>query len=66
VGDYITSVNNCVVKNVDDWKSCLRQAIVEQQHGFCTDMMTMTRKNTFLGKALLTCDICTCNKDYVK
>ncbi|CAB3983566.1 membrane-bound transcription factor site-2 protease-like [Paramuricea clavata] len=48
VGDYITSVDNCLVKNVVEWKSCLKKTIVEPQHGFCTDMMTMTRKNSFL------------------
>ena len=52
VGDYITSVDNCAVKNIEEWKSCLKQTIVKQQHGFCTDMLTMTRKNTFLGKKL--------------
>jgi S2P endopeptidase len=50
VGDYITSVDNCLVTNGVEWKSCLKQTIVEPQHGFCTDMMTMTRKNSFLGK----------------
>ena len=54
VGDYITSVDNCIVRNIEEWKTCLKQTIVKQQHGFCTDMLTMTRKNTFLGKTLLT------------
>ncbi|XP_028391704.1 membrane-bound transcription factor site-2 protease-like [Dendronephthya gigantea] len=50
VGDYITSVDKCKVTNAEDWKLCLKRTIYEAQHGFCTDMMTMTRKNIFLGK----------------
>ena len=54
IGNYITSVDNCVVESAQDWKSCLKITIAEPQHGFCTDMITMTRKNSFLGKTLTT------------
>ena len=65
VGDYITSVDNCVVKNAEDWKLCIKQTLMEPQHGFCTDMMTMTRKNSFLGMEVLTPNLCSDNLSQV-
>lgn len=49
IGDYITSVDNCVVRNVEDWRRCLKKTLGNPQNGYCTDTMTMTRKNSFKG-----------------
>ncbi|XP_031569993.1 membrane-bound transcription factor site-2 protease-like [Actinia tenebrosa] len=48
-GDTILSVYGCQVYNKDDWFHCVSKTLLKPQHGYCSDMITITRKNSSTG-----------------
>ena len=48
-GDTILSLYGCQVYNKQDWNSCISKTLSSPQHGYCTDMLTIARKNSSKG-----------------
>ena len=48
-GDTVTSLYGCQVYNKEDWNECISKTLSSPQHGYCTDMLTVTRKNSSQG-----------------
>ncbi|KAL1006228.1 hypothetical protein UPYG_G00069510 [Umbra pygmaea] len=41
VGDMVTALEDCDVRNVDDWHSCLTASIHSPQPGYCVSSLTL-------------------------
>lgn len=48
-GDTVLSLYGCQVYNKEDWNSCISKTLSSPQHGYCTDMLTIIRKNSSKG-----------------
>ncbi|KAL9968828.1 hypothetical protein ACROYT_G020965 [Oculina patagonica] len=48
-GDTVLSLYGCQVNNKQDWNDCISKTLSAPQHGYCTDMLTITRKNSSKG-----------------
>lgn len=48
-GDTVLSLYGCQVYNKQDWNNCISKTLNTPQHGYCTDMLTITRKNSSQG-----------------
>ncbi|XP_068757031.1 membrane-bound transcription factor site-2 protease-like isoform X1 [Montipora capricornis] len=48
-GDTVLSLYGCQVYNKQDWNNCISKTLNTPQHGYCTDMITITRKNSSQG-----------------
>ena len=49
-GDTVLSLYGCQVYNKQDWNHCIIKTLGSPQHGYCTDMLTVTRKNSSKGE----------------
>ena len=49
-GDTVLSLYGCQVYNKQDWNNCISKTLNTPQHGYCTDMLTITRKNSSQGE----------------
>lgn len=49
-GDTVLSLYGCQVYDKQDWNSCIGKTLQSPQHGYCTDMLTITRKNSSKGE----------------
>ncbi|EDO41093.1 predicted protein [Nematostella vectensis] len=48
-GDTIYSVYGCPVNNKNDWIQCVSRTLNSPQHGYCSNMFTVTRQNSSQG-----------------
>ncbi|KAK2550231.1 Membrane-bound transcription factor site-2 protease [Acropora cervicornis] len=48
-GDTILSLYGCQVYNKQDWYHCISKTLSAPQHGYCSDLLTITRKNSSQG-----------------
>ena len=49
-GDTVLSLYGCQVYNKQNWNDCISKTLSTPQHGYCTDMLTVTRKNSSQGQ----------------
>ena len=55
-GDTVLSLYGCQVNDKQDWNSCISKTLQSPQHGYCTDMLTITRKNSSKGDLKSLCN----------
>lgn len=48
-GDTVLSLYGCQVYDKQDWNHCISQTLSLPQHGYCSDLLTVTRKNSSQG-----------------
>ena len=49
-GDTVLSLYGCQVYNKQNWNDCISKTLSTPQHGYCTDMLTVSRKNSSQGQ----------------
>ena len=49
-GDTVLSLYGCQVYNKQNWNDCISRTLSTPQHGYCTDMLTVSRKNSSQGQ----------------
>ena len=49
-GDTVLSLYGCQVYNKQNWNDCISKTLSTPQHGYCTDMLTVIRKNSSQGQ----------------
>ena len=49
-GDTVLSLYGCQVYNKQNWNDCISRTLSTPQHGYCADMLTVSRKNSSQGQ----------------
>ena len=50
VETLVLSLYGCQVYNKQDWNHCISETLGSPQHGYCSDLLTVTRKNSSQGE----------------